>query len=191
MDTQLILKNVSEEINLTKEETDYFVDLLHWKSVKKKEYLLRSGETCRYEYFIINGCLRSFYIDSEGTERLFSFSLENNWLFDDLSFWNQSPSILNFEAIEYSEILYIGKRELEKLFEQIPKFERYFRIIGNKIRTIQQKRIKQNLACNAEERLIDFREDYPGLELRIPQKYIASYLGVTPEFLSSLRNKLA
>ncbi|MBN4081121.1 Crp/Fnr family transcriptional regulator [Caldithrix abyssi] len=190
MNTDLIHTNIAQHISLTDDEVDFFNSILQPRFVKRKEHFFRSGHMCMHENFVTRGCLRTYYIDSEGVERILSFSTENSWTGDTQSFWTQSPTLFNIEALEDTELIQIGKSDLEKLFKRVSKFERFFRMIANDSLIAQQKRIIQSLACSAKERYIDFRRDYPELELRIAQKHIAAYLGITPEFLSALRKKM-
>lgn len=190
MNTDLILANIAQHVSLTDDEVDYFTSILQPRFVKRKEHLFRSGHTCMQENFVTKGCLRTYYIDTEGVESILSFATENSWTGDTQSFWTQSPSLFNIEALEDTELIQIEKSDLERLSKRVSKFERFFRMIGNDSLIAQQKRIRQSLACSAKERYIDFRRDYPELELRIPQKHIAAYLGITPEFLIALRKKM-
>lgn len=187
---ELILNNVKEQIQLTEEEQELFASKLKPDSIRKKEYLLQAGNICHYQYFITVGCLKKYYINEEGIERIFRFAAENQWVGDVNSFWPKTPTTFNIIALEDSEIVKLEKANLEQLFNEIPNLERYFRILGIKEQQLQQRRIKQSLSCSTKERYLDFRQDYPDLELRISQKEIASYLGVTPQFLSKLRGQL-
>lgn len=186
---ELLIKNINNYIELDKDEMEFFLSKLHTIKLKKKQYLLKADSICRQESFIIKGCFRKYYLDNDGVEHVILFATEESWLNEPQSFWGESPSFFSIEALEPSEIIQIQKPDLEKILSKIPKFERFFRIIGNKVFEDQQKRIKQNLSCSSEERYNDFKKDYPGLELRVPQKHIASYLGITPEFFSVLQKK--
>lgn len=190
MNTDLILENVAQHVSLTNDEIEFFISVLEPRSLKRREHLFMSGHVCVHEYFVTKGCLRTYYVDSDGVERVLSFSPENSWAGDAQSFWDQAPSQFNIEALEDTELIQITKSDLESLSNRVSKFERFFRMIGKEFQVAQQKRIRQSLACSAQERFIDFRRDYPDLEVRIPQKHIAAYLGVTPEFLSGLRKKM-
>lgn len=190
MNTDLILANITQHISLTDDEVDFFTSLLQPCLVKRREHILRAGYTCLHESFVTKGCLRTYYIDTEGVERILSFATDGSWTGDTQSFWSQSPSQFNIEALEDSELIQIKKSDMERLFQRVSKFERFFRIVGIESLIAQQKRIRQSLACSARERYEDFRQDYPELEHRIPQKHIAAYLGITPEFLSTLRKRM-
>ncbi|WP_062057326.1 Crp/Fnr family transcriptional regulator [Aquimarina longa] len=189
MDYNSILKKVQQYIILNEQEIDFFTSVLSFKKVKKKEFILNSGKVCSNYYYVVKGCIKKYYINSEGKERIFEFAIENQWISDQNSFWIQTPSIFDIETIEDTEIIQLKRIDIEPLLTRIPKFERYFRLIGNDLLFKQERRIKQNLSCSAKERYKDFLQDYPNIEPRLSQRQVASYLGVSPEFLSSLRNK--
>ncbi len=191
MPVEAILRNVSKHIQLTPEESDLFVGLMQHKLLKRKEYLLRPGEICKTESFIIKGCLRIYSIDENGTEHILLFGVEDWWIGDLFSFLTAMPTNYCIDALEDSEVLQISRQNLEILYDRVPKFERFFRIIIQNAFIAQQNRIYQNLSLTAEQRYLEFINKYPLLEQRIPQKQVASYLGITPVFLSMLRRKLA
>lgn len=191
MNTDLILQNISKHIQLDKTETDFFVSLLQFKSLKKKEFLLRQGEVCKTENFIVQGCMRTYSVDENGFEHIVMFGVEDWWVGDLYSFLTATPSQFSIDALENTQVLQISKPNLDILYERVPKFERFFRLIIQNAFIAQQNRIKQNLAYTAEQRYLEFIKKYPHFEQRIPQKQVAAYLGITPVFLSMLRRKLA
>ncbi len=186
---RLLISNISRYIRLQEEEEAYFLSILQFRSYKKKETVLSAGELCRHEHFTLKGCLRTFHTDDKGDEHNIAFAPEDWWSSDMYSFITQTPATLSIEALEDSEVALISKTELEKLYEKVPKFERFYRILLQNAYVALQQRIRQNLADNAQLRYENFQKKYPGLEQRIPQKHIASYLGITPEFLSMMRRK--
>jgi CRP-like cAMP-binding protein len=119
------------------------------------------------------------------------FGVEDWWVGDLYSFLTQTPSTYFIQALETTEVLQINKAQLDELYERVPKFERFFRILLQNAFIAQQNRINQNLSFTAEQRYLDFITKYPHLEQRIPQKHVAAYLGMTPVFLSMLRKKIA
>jgi len=189
MQLESLVKNINQYITLTRDEMDFLLSKTQFITLKKKKHLLKAGSVCRHENFIIKGCFRKYYLDNDGVEHVILFATEESWINEPQSFWSGSSSLFSIEALEDSEIIQIQKTDLEELLIHIPKFERFFRIIGNQVFAAQQRRIKQNLSCSSEERYADFKNDNPGLELRVSQKYVASYLGITPEFFSGLRKK--
>lgn len=189
MNVELILQNVSKHIQLDKAEEDFFVSLLEHKSIKRKGYLLKQGEICKTENFIIKGCLRTYSIDDNGFEHIVMFGVEDWWVGDLYSLLAKTPASYFIDALEYTEVLQITKENLDRLYEKVPKFERFFRIIIQNAFIAQQTRINQNLSFTAEQRYLDFIKRYPQLEQRLPQKQVAAYIGITPVFLSMLRRK--
>lgn len=186
-----ILKNVSRHIDLDKTEADLFVSLLETRLLKRKEFLVRPGDICRYEHFITRGCLRTYSVDESGFEHILMFGVEEWWVGDLYSFLTQKPATYFIQALEDTEILQISKNNLDNLYREVPKFERFFRILFQNAFIALQQRIDQNLSLTAEQRYLDFVSKYPNLEQRLSQKLVASYLGITPVFLSILRRKLA
>ncbi|HRI59792.1 MAG TPA: Crp/Fnr family transcriptional regulator, partial [Saprospiraceae bacterium] len=161
------------------------------RRLKKKEFLLRAGEVCRYESFVLKGCLRNYYLDDKGDEHILQFSVEDWWTSDLYSLLTQTPATQFIDALEDSSVALFDKDDLERLYHQVPKFERFFRIMLQNAFIAQQQRILQNIGSTGEERYLAFRKKYPSLEQRLPQHQIASFLGITPEFLSKIRGKLA
>lgn len=190
MSFDLLISSVSKHISLTAEEVEFFTSLLRTKLLASGEFLLREGDTCKYESFVIKGCLKTYYLGENGIEHIIDFSIEEWWADDLYSFLTQSASKSNIKAIEDTEILQISKTDLELLYRKIPKFERFFRILFQNAFIAQREQINQALAASAEERYLLFLKKKPYAEKRFPQKDIASYLGVTPQFLSTLRKKL-
>lgn len=185
-----IINNVNRFINLDDKELKLFTSLLSIKKYKRKEMLLRNGEVAKYELFIVSGGVKNYTIDNNGFEHISMFALEDWWTGDMASFTTQTPTIFNIEALEDTEVLQISKPNLELLFDKIPKFERFFRILYQRSLTTYIERNNQNISFTAEERYLTFIKKYPKFEQRISQKNIASYLGITPEFLSVLRRNL-
>jgi CRP-like cAMP-binding protein len=190
MDFNLLLTNISRHISLSAEEVEFFTSLLKSKSLANGEFLLREGDICKYESFVTKGCLKTYYLDENGFEHIIDFSIEEWWADDLYSFLTQTASRSNIKAIEDTEILQIGKADLELIYQKIPKFERFFRILFQNAYITQREQINQALAASAEERYLLFLKKKPYAEKRFPQKDIASYLGITPQFLSTLKKKL-
>ncbi len=191
MNFDLILRNVAKHISLDKTEMDFFVSLLQHKTLKRKDYLLKQGNICKTENFIIKGCLRTYTIDENGFEHIVMFGIEEWWVGDLYSFLTQTQATYFIDALEDTEILQITKENLDKLYERVPKFEKFFRLLLQNAFIAQQNRINQNLSFNAEQRYLDFIKKYPQLEQRISQKQVSAFLGITPVFLSMLRRKLS
>lgn len=187
----LILKNVQKHVTLTKEEKDIFTSMLKFKKLRKKQYLVQEGDVCKFEAFVNKGCLRAYSVDENGFEHIVLFALEDWWIGDLYSFLTQRPATYNIDALEDCELLLIDKKNLEDLYSKVPKFERVFRIMMQNAFIAQQQRIVESLSFPAIERYTHFIKKYPQLDQRLPQHQIASYLGITPEFLSKIRKSLS
>ncbi|MDW9378921.1 Crp/Fnr family transcriptional regulator [Chryseobacterium sp. JV558] len=185
----LILKNISRHISLTSQEKSYFLSLLKEKKVAKKELILQQQQACKEINFVQTGILRAFHMDTTGKESTIMFAISDWWITDMYCFINQKPAMLNIEALEESSILQLQKDHLDELYLQIPKFERFFRIMMQNAYIREQLRTIENLSLPAEERYYNFLQKYPEAVKRIKQKQIASYLGITPEFLSLIKSK--
>ena len=191
MEFELILNNIAKHVQLDKTETNFFVSLLQQKTIKKKDYLLQQGDICKAENFIVKGCLRTYSVDKNGFEHIVMFGIEDWWVGDLYSFLTGTPAQFFIDALEETEVIQISKQNLDILYDRVPKFERFFRLIIQNAFIAQQNRINQNLSYTAEQRYLEFVNKYPLFEQRIPQKQVAAYLGMTPVFLSMLRRKLA
>ncbi|MGG9962418.1 Crp/Fnr family transcriptional regulator [Ferruginibacter sp. SUN106] len=187
MPYELILKNIAKHITLTDVENAFFVSLLQQQDVAKKEFILKEGQLCKNFNYVHSGTLRAYYLDKEGKESTIMFAIADWWVTDMFCFINQQPAMLYIEAIENSSILQLSKNNFDTLCNEVPKFERFFRIIMQNAYTREQLRVIQNLSLSAEERYHSFINKYPQVVQQVTQKQIASYLGITPEFLSAIR----
>lgn len=189
--TNILLNNISDYISLSDAEKDFFISVLQPKKLRRRQYLVQAGDVCRYESYVVKGCLRQYYVDESGQEHTVMIALEDWWTSDMYGLITGKPSLTNIEALEDAELLLIEKNNFEKLLLQVPQFERFFRIKLQRAFVGHQKRIIENMSLPADQRYLNFMEQYPLLEQRIPLKYIASYLGITAESLSRIRKQLA
>lgn len=185
----LILKNVSKHIHLTGEETAYFTSLFSFKEVRKKTPLLKEGQVCSYFYYVHSGALRAYHVDQSGKEATIMFAVADWWVTDMFCFLNRKPAMMCIETIEDSSIFQLSRNAFERLFTTVPKFERFFRILMQNAYTREQVRVIERLSLPAEARYERFLARYPHIASAVTQKQIASYLGITPEFLSAVRKK--
>ena len=185
----LILKNVNRHIDLSESETEFFTQLLSPKTIKRKELILGEGEICKQSYYVIDGALKGYTIDKDGKEHVLHFAMRDWWIADMYSLISQHPGLLNIEALTETHALILSRDDQHKLYQAIPKFERFFRILTENSLVANQQRIINNLSLTAEERYGDFLEKYPAIVECAPQHAIASYLGITPEFLSKIRSR--
>ncbi|MFZ1529991.1 MAG: Crp/Fnr family transcriptional regulator [Ferruginibacter sp.] len=190
MEYERLIAHVSKYISLSKEEIDLFTPLVNPKKITAGEFLLREGEVCRYQSFVTRGCLKTYYQDDNGFEHITDFLIEEWWAHDLYSLFTQTASKSNIKALVDTEVLQIYKDDLELLFQKVPKLERFFRLLFQNAYISQQDQINSILSTSAEERYISFLKKKPYAEKRFSQKDIASYLGITPQFLSVLKKKI-
>jgi len=186
---ELILSNFAMHIALAPDEEEQVLALLQRKTVTKRSILLRPGEIERHIYFVDEGCLRMYHTDKDGLEHNLCFYPENWWACDIVSFFKVKVATNTIQALEDTQVCYFSLPDLECLFTNMPKFERFFRILTQNGFDMFQRRVMSNLSKTAEHRYREFRRHYPGLEQRIAQKHIASYLGITAAFLSMMRKE--
>ena len=191
MNTDLILKNVRKHIMLDHPEQDFFISLLEPKIFLRKKVYLKNVEVCKNSAFVVDGAPKSFTIDKDGREHILSFATKDWWIADMYSYISRKPAVLTIEAIADSEALLLSYENQQLLFEKVPKFERFFRILVENALVANQQRLIDNLSAPAEERYLNFIKKYPLIPSCVPQHNIASYLGITPEFLSKIRGRLA
>ncbi len=182
---------ISRCASISESEMELFNSLLKKTTVPKKTYLLQEGEICNFEAFIIKGCIRSFYIDENGFEVILQFAIEDWWVSDIASFHDQKPSNIYIETLEDCELFILSDKNKEELLNQIPQFERVFRLMVQKNLSATQNRLITTIAKTATEKYLDFIHLYPTIPQRVAQHYIASYLGISAEFLSKIRTKLS
>ncbi|MFY8036614.1 MAG: Crp/Fnr family transcriptional regulator [Cyclobacteriaceae bacterium] len=189
MDPAQILDNIQKHISVSATEKELVESLLVQQRVAKKEVLLAAGKVATDIHFVSGGVLRAYFTDLEGDQNIVMFAVNDWWITDMFSFSTGNPAQLTIDALEDSVVFSLSKANLELLFLKMPSFERFFRILMQNAYVREQSRIIQNLSMPAEERYRQFLKKYPQFAERITQKQIASYLGITPEFLSSIRKK--
>jgi CRP-like cAMP-binding protein len=174
---------------LTEEEKQLIISKFQPRLYRKRQYVLQEGDVCNVFNFVVNGCLRMYKIDEAGTTHIIQFAIEEWWISDMGSFYAMQPSEMNIEAVEDTTVLQIKHSDLLDLYVTAPKFDRLFRVLVENSLIGLQKRLLQNISSDARVRYESFLNQYPTLANRIPNTYIASYLGITPEFLSKIRNE--
>lgn len=189
MDENKLLYYIRKWSDITREDEGVILSAFEPVVIKKRKDLLVAGQVCDYLYFVTKGCLRSFYIDSKGTEHIYQIRMDNNWISDLESFSSQRPSKYNIEALEDSQLLRISYQRMEKLYKEIPKLERYFRILFQKAYVNALSRLNATMWETAVDRYNNMLVEHPEVFQRVPLVYIASYLGITPESLSRIRKR--
>jgi len=185
-----LIEYFNRHLLLDKREVAIVEQSFFQRKIKRRQFILQEGEICKVSTFVVSGCLRTYMVDNSGSEHNLQFAIENWWTGDIGSFHGDVPSKLNIEAMEDSVILQIKKEDLIELYEELPKFNRIFRVLAENAMVSLQRRTLLNISSTAEERYLDFMNRYPFLFNRISNVHIASYIGVTPEFLSTIRKKL-
>jgi CRP/FNR family transcriptional regulator len=184
-----VISHMKKFISLTEAEEQLLVLYLTVKEVKKKEHLLKQGEVCRENYFILEGCFRLYLITSKGTEQVIQFGIENWWITEYHSYKSGLPSGFYLQAVENARVVALDRTLQEELFEKLPQLEKYFRLVLEKAYSAQLMRIHYIFNLTGEEQYRMMVEKYPEFVQRVPQYMLASFLGITPEFLSMLRAK--
>jgi CRP/FNR family transcriptional regulator, anaerobic regulatory protein len=184
-----LLEYFDRILSLDKEEKELIQAKFNPRLFRKRQYVLQEGNQCTHFYFVVRGCLRMYKIDNQGNTHTLQFAAENSWINDLGSFHGLNPSALNIDAIEDTVVLQISREDLVTVYLQAPKFNRIFRVLLENSFVRLQERLLQNISSTAEERYQSFLEVYPHLVNRLSQVQIASFLGITPEFLSRMRNK--
>ena len=182
--------NILNYVDLSEDEWAKFSSCYTLEKVDKNTIILKEGDVCEYESYVLEGCFKIFYQDENLREHILYFAIEDWWILDIGSFVSGSPSKLNIQALEDSVILTIDRAKKEELYRSIPKVEKLFRIMNQKSLAAMQLRMISMLHKNADRRYLDFNERYPTLAQRIPQHQIAAYLGISHEFLSKVRTRV-
>lgn len=186
-----ILKNIQRYVELNSEDEQEFTSILKKTRVKKRQFIVQPGFTCTHQTYVVKGAFRAYFVNNDGIEHTLQFAIDDWFISDFNSYITQTPASLFVEAIEDSLILQLEYNDAEKFCLSNPKFERFFRIVSQKSFAFAQRRILSNLGKTAEERYLEFNSMYPEIVQRVPQYALASYLGMTPEFLSKIRKNIA
>ncbi|WP_254088172.1 Crp/Fnr family transcriptional regulator [Dawidia soli] len=186
-----ILQHIDRRISLSDGEKNHVRAAFSIRELLPRQYLLAQGEVCRYESYVCKGFLRSFHVDARGNEHTLHFALEDWWISDLNSFIRQKPASRNIIALEKTVVLQIDIEQREELLLLVPKMERFWRILNEHASMAQDERILNNISMPGAERYQALVKKYPDIEQRLPQKHIASFLGITPVFLSQIRKEIA
>lgn len=189
MDTTGIIAQFEKHIPLEEKEKLYFSSVVIPAHIKQGEFVETVGKVTSNFIYVNSGCLMTYFTDTEGTDHVIQFAMAGWWTGDLHSFTKEERSIYSTRALADSDIFYLRKNDMEMLLEKFPKLERYFRILFQNSIVSHQYRLIQNFSVTADQRYENFSKRYPSLEQYVPLKYIASYLGITPEFLSKIRRK--
>lgn len=189
MSAEIFRSHIEKFIDLNEEEFATILAFFKVANFKKKENLLVEGQICKSHYFVLKGCLRKFFINEKGIEQTTEFAIENWWMTDNMAYEHKLTTEFYIQAVENSEVLTIDRSSQEKLLAEFPKMERYFRFIYQRAYAASQIRFKYLYEFSKEDFYLHFCKTQPQFVQRIPQYLVASFLGLTPEYLSELRNK--
>ncbi len=189
--SEILRSQILKRVNITDEEYQRCITFFTPKKIRKKQFLLQEGDVCKYIAFVLKGCLRCYAVDKKGDEHVIQFAIEDWWISDLSSYISGQPSLNNIDALEDSELLLIDTTSREELLNEVPKLERFFRLLLERGYVAASQRLACTIAVSAEERYLSFMKAFPALVQRVPQRHIASYLGITPEALSRIRKHLS
>ena len=189
--TNKIIEYINRTVSLSNAEAENFCDAFKEVKIKKRQFIVQPNFIVKNRNFVLKGAFRAYVVDDKGQDSTIAFAIEDWWITDYNSYILQKPATMFVVALEDSIILEISYEKEQALKEQNHKFETFFRIRAERTAAYMQQRIISNLTQNAEERYAHFMEKYPQIVQRVPQYALASYLGMTTEFLSRIRNKRA
>jgi CRP-like cAMP-binding protein len=190
MNNKPLLEYINKFVSLTLEEETILRSKIVHRRYLKDQYIAQQGDICKSANFIISGCTKTFYMDPEGQEHIVMFSIEDWWTSDLGSFITQAPGDFNVQCLEVTHLIQFTHDNIEELYRQIPKLERLFRKIIERAFVASQKRIIRNFSLTAKERYQIFKQTFPEIDQRVPQYMIASYLGISKEFLSKIKSQI-
>jgi CRP-like cAMP-binding protein len=183
----LLLETIAGGITLSAEQVAFINSLWVPRQFQKGQFFQRAGEVTTHGAFVVRGCFRTYLIDAHGSESIIHFSPERSFIGDITSAATAQPTPYAVDAIERSTTLMIDHASFNRMLDQIPEIARGYRLGLERSQGAQRRRIAMSLSASAEERYSDFIERHPALAARVPQRMLASYLGITPETLSRIR----
>ena len=184
------IKEIFKDLSFSKNEIKIIESVFHKVIYKKGDILLQPDDMVENQYYILDGCLRSYHVDKQGKEHTVQFGIKDWWISDYTAFFSDSKSIMNIEVIQDAIVYRLSRTDKEYLYAQIPRIESFFRKKLEKAFAAFQKRILSNLSQTATQRYTNFIKTYPNIEKSIKNYHIASYLGITTESLSRIRKDL-
>lgn len=187
--TNKITSYIDKFVKLTEEEKKLFSSCFKEEKIKKRQFIVQPNFTTKHRNYVYKGAFRAYVVADEGQDHTINFAIDDWWITDYNSYIFQQPATMFVVALEDSIILQLDYEKEQELKLQNHKFETFFRIMAERGLAAQQRRIISNLTQTAEERYETFSNKYPQIVQRVPQYALASYLGMTTEFLSRIRNK--
>lgn len=189
----LLRQNIEKTLgkNIPNEMFDRILESTFMKTFEKKQWLVEAGESCKYQYFIMEGSCYSYYINERGDKNAIQFAIENYWIADAASFFSGRPALFSIETLEPTKAILLSREKLELICDEFPLFDRFIRLLLQNSITNLHYRIAVTTSEDAERRYLEFVQRYSHFVQRIPQYLIASYLGIAPQSLSRIRKDLA
>ncbi|WP_158825028.1 Crp/Fnr family transcriptional regulator [Mucilaginibacter lacusdianchii] len=184
-----LLNHIQKFVQLTNDEQKLVISYLKYEEINKKHYLFSEGDKCNAQYFVIEGCVRMYFVKKSGTEQIVQFGIDNWWITDYTSFTSHTPTAFYLQAVQESKLIILKQDKQEELLSILPKLEHYFRRIYQRAYAAAQTRLIFFTDLSGEEKYHHFASRFPEFVQRVPQYMLASYLGFSPEFLSRLRAK--
>lgn len=186
----ILKKHIEKFADVSVGELEEIITFFDFKEVSKKENLVEEGQICRHHFFVLEGLLRKFFINEKGVEQTTEFAIETWWITDNFAYERQIATDFYIQAVEKSRLLLITQENQEKLMQEFPQMERYFRFIYQRAYAAAQRRIQYLFSLSKEEFYHQAMRNHPEFIQRVPQYLVASYLGFTPEYLSEIRKKM-
>lgn len=186
----ILISHIQQKVELDEKETELLQSFFIQKKLRKKQYLLQAGDVCKYLAFVSKGILKSYILDEKGNEKINLFGFEGWWISDFNSFIHEEKAVLNIDVIENAELLLISHENYEKLTVQIPKMDRYFRILYQNSLVTKDHRLIISNNYTAEEKYLHLVKNNPEMIQKLSHSLIASYLGLSPETISRIRKKM-
>jgi CRP-like cAMP-binding protein len=191
MDRAPLLKELQSKATFPEADFPAFADLFEPLCLKRRQHLYIAGDVVKHVTFVLKGSMRHYYVNEEGVERTVILAEENWWIGDLVSFKERTPKNMNLQAIEDCDLLIITRENFDRALAGFPGFNEYYTKGTQKTYLKLMEQVGLSLADSAELKYQRLLRDRPHLLIRVPQHYIASFLGITPESLSRLRKKLA
>lgn len=189
-DYENILNNIKRYVPLDQDDEQQFISIVRTTKIRRRQFIVQPNFVCSHQTYVLKGAFRSYFVNNEGLDHTIQFAIEDWFISDFNSYLNQNPASLFVEALEDSIVQQISYEDVESLCDKNPKFERFFRLVAQKSFAFSQRRVLSNLGKSAEERYLEFLNLYPSVVQRVPQYALASYLGMSAEFLSKIRKRL-
>lgn len=190
MDQDFLLCNIRSSVPVNDADWEYISSLGIQRQFKKGQLISREGEVSRFTNFIEAGAIRVFYIDNDGKEHVVQLGIRGWWISDFASFINQQPGLFYVESLELTSVISFSYENIQDIFEKVPVFERFYRLLIQKAYSSFQYRMLQSLTMDAEQRYLQFRKRHADIDVQLSQKHIASYLGISAEFLSKIKKRI-